>query len=157
MWFSHMFARHNSNNTNKPNARLPPDRPTAATDLGPLVGRLSLTHDSKRQHPKSGAQLSADPFSTLPCQTSSRSPSSPFVPNSMLDMGQTTLCVLLPSHSTHALLSRSNRKQCPPAFKPQTMCLLQCQTKPRERLHTKKSFDVTLDAMSHRVIPVQLA
>ena len=34
-------------------------------------------HDSKRQHPKSGAQLSADLFSVPPCQISSRSSSLP--------------------------------------------------------------------------------
>lgn len=42
--------------------RCKPLKPTSPRrDFGPLAARLSLTHDSKRQHPTSGAQLSAGP------------------------------------------------------------------------------------------------
>ncbi|PWO26438.1 DUF3431 domain containing protein [Pyrenophora tritici-repentis] len=150
---SHMFARHDPNNTNQPNARTPIP---AATDLGPLVGRLSLTHDSKRQHPKSGAQSSAGLFSTLACQTSPGSSSSAPLCQIPRPIWDKLRSALFPSDQpmlyfleqiANSAVQRSNRKPC--------ICF---DVKPNlVGSYIQKSFDVTLDGMSDRVIPIQLA
>jgi hypothetical protein len=125
----HMPARHSTMQTTQTHA-------VTTHQLGPLAGRLSFTHDSKRQHPTSGAQY-ADLVSYRSVSNQITIPLTRF---SMPNYGISSCCQTLPHTlgSNHALLSSS---QIVPDC---------AQTKPNQTMYPTSMSSQTVWELAHK-------